>query len=234
MTWTPTPEDSIPPNDTLLAKLTKQSGDPDSGFITAGDINAIFQAMMSNIHYLEQTDDATAEIFTIKYDDDLGAWPARPTSDDGISYLWVGPTFPTVGGAGGFISSVDVYIPSAEVPGGGGGETAIEWTKATLASNWTHLVDTEAGYYAVQYARDGDQLHVRGVAASTTGSALVLTLPDVTPRVRPLYNQVKDGISGEGGARRVTVTPAGGVTLDVRVGYVYLNFSIWLDEDPFQ
>lgn len=56
---------------------------------------------------------------TVLYDEDLGDWPDRPSDDEAVSYIWLGPTFPDVGGAGDFIANVDVFIPDAEVPGGG-------------------------------------------------------------------------------------------------------------------
>lgn len=169
---------------------------------------------------------------TLLYDDGLGEWPARPTDDDTVSYLWIGPDFPTVGGAGGFVSNVDVFIPNAEVTGGG--ETALEWVQATLGTNVSHLMaeSDPDSYYYVQYVRDGDQLHMRGVALVTAGATVLMTLPDVSPRVRPLSYQARV-VRGDGGPRTITFAPNGTITLDVSVAFVYMECSIWLDVDPF-
>jgi hypothetical protein len=95
-----------------------------------------------------------AAVNTIRYDDDLGEWPARPSDDPTVAYLWIGPTFPAVGGPGEFVADVDIYIPSAEVPGGG---ELPDTVKGVVVWDGTgDLPNRPAGYTSVEWISPTD------------------------------------------------------------------------------
>jgi hypothetical protein len=54
MTWTPVPEDEVPGPDATLANLTKQSGDPEVGYISPEDVAASIDALLNRVYYAEQ------------------------------------------------------------------------------------------------------------------------------------------------------------------------------------
>jgi hypothetical protein len=49
--WAPIPEGAIPSNDQLLLNLSRESGEPTAGFITANDIATIVDGLMQRLHY---------------------------------------------------------------------------------------------------------------------------------------------------------------------------------------
>lgn len=54
MSWTPVPEGDVPGPDATLANLTKQTGDPEVGYISPADVSAAIDALLNRLYYLEQ------------------------------------------------------------------------------------------------------------------------------------------------------------------------------------
>lgn len=105
------------------------------------------------------------------------------------------------------------------------------WTKLTLKGGATDFPPS-AGYQSGVYVRRvGDNLQIRGMV-KPVGTTAFANIPDVTPRLRPLYNGLLPAVfNGNAiGAIYIATQGAGAGDISVLFGavtsYVHLNHFI--------
>ncbi|MFG2001676.1 hypothetical protein ACGFNU_21250 [Spirillospora sp. NPDC048911] len=77
--------------------------------VTAIDAGDVVTDLRATVQSLQETVSLLSNsVGTVRYDAGTSSWPERP--DDSRTYLWIGPTAPSIGGGTGMVDGVDLWI----------------------------------------------------------------------------------------------------------------------------